>query len=109
MEITEIPRTIRYDFLLVLLGIGLIITPFYLDLLESQSIISFTFLIVGFILVFIGLEYIRYDYELKMDLKELEYISSKYAHIKNLENKKLLNKKNKENMIKKLKDILNKK
>jgi membrane-bound ClpP family serine protease len=103
----EIPT--RYSVLLIVLGIGMITAPYYFIGLGKSPINLFILTIAGGTLLFFGLSYLKYEYDIEMDIKESEHIKLKYESIKYFDKNKLLTSRNKEKMIKNLKDILNKK
>lgn len=101
----EIPEYIRFDFLLVVLGIG----SFYLfRLAYNDKVPAILFLSVGILLFLIGISFIKYNYDLDMEIKELEYAKKKSEYIEFFENKELLTKKSKEEHQKDIKEMINK-
>lgn len=104
----EIPQTLRYDVLLVVLGALMIIAPFYYNVLTTQPI-SAIFIYAGLIFFIFGFDYIRDDYELEMDYKENRYIKENFELINFCRRKDLISETKKNEMIGKLKTTLRKK
>ena len=90
----EIPSRLRYDVLLLIFGFIFIFIPLYLNVSNGlQILISMS---IGAIFTIYGVGLIKDEYEIDADIKELEYIKSKYELLSCLESKQLLTKDAKE-------------
>lgn len=105
----EIPTKIRYDFLLILLGVGFLIARFYLSIGEEDPLLSTVLILLGAISLIYWLEYAKEDYYIEMDLKELEYIKKKYELTQILKVRGLINEEKEKEIFGRLKKNLNKK
>ena len=74
--------------------------------MEIPEYIRFDFLLGAFSFV-IGIYFIKYSYDLDMEIKELEYAKKKYEYVEFFENKNILTKKSKEEHQKDIKDMIN--
>lgn len=101
----EIPEYIRFDFLLVVLGA--LAFYFSITLVSADGLARTLLLFSGAILFTVGINYIKYNYDLDMEIKELEYAKKKKGYIDFFENKDLLTKRSKEQHIKDVKDTIN--
>jgi len=102
----ELPKFIRYDFLLILLGISFVGLPFYFNVIDAQPALSSSFIISGLLLLVFGLGYIKNDYDTEMDLKELEYTKLRYELITYFYKKHLLSGDDYNLIIEKLKRLI---
>lgn len=101
----EIPEYIRFDFLLVVLGA---ISFYFLITLENiTGDAKFLLFFVGALLFVIGISSVKYNYDLDMEIKELEYAKKKSEYVEFFDKKELLTKKSKEEHTKDIKEIVN--
>lgn len=101
----EIPKTIRFDILLLIIGAGLIIAPHYPNLQMTSMGVTISSLI-GILLIIYATGYIKSEYDLDIDLKESEYARSKYDNTRYLHDQGLITAKEKEKINEKIKEIL---
>ena len=101
----EIPEYIRFDFLLVVLG-GISV---YLSITlgNTNEDAKFLLLFIGALSFVVGISFVKYNYDLDMEIKELEYAKMKSEYIEFFDKKEVLTKKSKEEHIKDIKDIIN--
>lgn len=85
----EIPEHIRFDFLLVVLGV----VSLYFSLISSNKDSSVVFFVVGALSFVVGIYLIKYNYDLDMEIKELEYAKKKSEYIDFFEKRDALTKK----------------
>lgn len=88
-EIT-IPKTVRFDFLLVLLGLSLLMIIFYFGIQTIGKIPSLILLIGGVSLFFIGITYMRHEYTLELTLKNLSSFKDRYELLTYLKSNDLI-------------------
>ena len=69
----EIPQTVRFDLVLILIGVGLIILPFYGGFLNTEREIPTILIIIGSIVAIFGIGYTKQDYEIDIDLKDTRH------------------------------------
>ncbi|MBI5002910.1 hypothetical protein HZC31_05965 [Candidatus Woesearchaeota archaeon] len=67
----EIPEYIRFDFLLVIIGVA----SFYLAQMNKE--LAPFILLAGAVLFVIGIGFVKYNYDLDMEIKELDYAKKK--------------------------------
>lgn len=103
----EIPSKIEYDFLLILIGIFIIIFPFYIvDIYKTNLIISALIGYFGVVIFFYGLSLMKYEYEINLEMKELDYSKQKNEYLKYYIKENLLTKKRMDVMLKEIKDTI---
>ncbi len=85
----EIPTKIRFDVFLLLLGIALIIIPIQFTLLTSQLLKVFSVLL-GSLLFFIGINLIKYEYDMETELATFDYVQRKMEYMKYFKRENLL-------------------
>ena len=85
----EIPTKIRFDVFLVLLGIALIIVPIQFTILTSSLLQIFSALL-GSLLLLIGINLIKYEYDLETELAAFDYVQRKVEYMKYFKQENLL-------------------
>ena len=103
---TEIPNRVNFDFLLVLFGVGLLISPTYFEIKEIVLINILQ--IFGGLLILIGINYLKYDYDIEMEIKELRYAREKCEFLQYFKDKKILKVESKIKHEKDISNIINK-
>ncbi|GEM_PF-6708966 len=104
----DIPKSMNFDFLVVLLGLGFIFLPFYFELLKTQAIVSMVLIWVGGLILGDGLGRMQYAYKMEVDIKELEYANTKCRLLTELIKKGIITNKDKDKFDKNLKKRLKK-
>lgn len=89
---TDIPRTVKYEFLLILFGLLLIgwviYTTYFVTLPQKDlSVISSIGIIIGFFLILNGVSTMGDEAEIDLDTKESEYFVKRQATLETLKNK----------------------
>ena len=102
----EIPRTVNYDFLLVAIGFILVVSVFYYNIFDYSREISFFVSVFGIISFAIGITEIKYNYDIDMEIKELETAKQINEYIQYFESDGVLSKKNKSDYIKEIKELI---
>jgi hypothetical protein len=105
----EIPTRMRFDWLLVVVGAGMAVLPFYFNLIVSSPTIAAILIVVGLSILIIGFGELKYQYDLELDLKESDYAKTKMEYLEHFNKNGLLNKKSHSEQVKELKKIINKK
>lgn len=85
----EIPTKIRFDVFLILLGVTLIIAPFQLTLFNN-NFLQFSCLVVGSILFFLGINFIKYEYDMETELTKFDYVQRKVEYLKYFQRENLM-------------------
>ncbi|MEK6867726.1 MAG: hypothetical protein AABX98_02790 [Nanoarchaeota archaeon] len=85
----EIPTKIRFDVLLVLLGVAFIIAPFQFTFLNN-TFLQFSSLILGAPLFLIGINFIKYEYDMETELARLDYVQRKLRYMEYFKKEDLL-------------------
>ena len=85
----EIPTKIRFDVFLVLLGIALIIVPIQFTILTSSLLQIFSALL-GSLLLLIGINLIKYEYDLETELAAFDYVQRKVEYMKYFKQENLI-------------------
>ena len=85
----EIPTKIRFDVFLLLLGVTLIIIPIQFTFLTSQLLKIFSVLL-GSLLFFIGINLIKYEYDMESELATFDYVQRKVEYMKYFKRENLL-------------------
>lgn len=102
----EIPTKIRFDVLLVLLGFTLIITPLYFTLFNNEILQLFSMLL-GSLLFFIGVNFIKYEYDMETELARFDYVQRKLKYMEYFKRENLLLENTLENNRKQMMQIIN--
>ena len=100
----EIPRSIKFDFLLVIVGLASSYAPTYFGFNEINIVFSIFVTIVGFYVFIQGITLIGEDYDIDRTLKKLESAKQINEYIKYFEKERIISKKNKDEL---LKDVRN--
>lgn len=67
----EIPPNIRFNFLSFLLGLVMVVAPFYFNF--QNNLASSSLMLIGIYFLALGFSSIKYEYDLEIELEELEY------------------------------------
>ena len=102
----EIPSKINFDLLMILLGVGIIIFPFYTKYFDNKLL--GLCLTIGVTIILFGLSTAKYSYELDMELREYEFALSKYNYLQSFKKKKMLTKKSIAEYEKEIRKLVNK-
>lgn len=104
----DIPRTINYDFLLVLTGFILLFLPFYYNFFSDNFEISIFLWTVGGIFFAMGISEVKYNYDIDTERKELNAAKEINEQIKYLKKEKLLDEKTENELLREIKDLIKK-
>ena len=104
----EIPNRVEFDFLLVLLGLGFIISPTYIDAISLEKNISIIVFFTGLLMFSLGLYFLYHKYKMDYELKRYEFLKQKHEYINDFHHKELIDQERKEELIDKIKKTLSK-
>ncbi len=103
VEIT-FPKTVKFDFLLVIFGLTLLSSIVYIGLNKLPLILNLFLVAVSFLLFLIGLDYMRDDFLLDFQIKQLTYFKERYQVISTLRDFNLLSSKKYDVLVSSLKN-----
>ncbi|GEM_PF-6670744 len=109
MDLGEIPKYVRYDFLITFLGLFLIGSGWYfiyVDPIDSQDSTNFLF-IIGLPLIIWGFGEMYNNYRESRDLRQLQIINEKVDLYNNLIKHKVIDKKIKTVFVDSIKEEIN--
>ena len=106
----EVPAKIRFDFLIFLLGFLLIITPIISQRygFTISTPVNLGLVLIGGLVMVFGLGFLKYEYYLEIELKELDYAQQKYNYILFFKEKGLLSQNGENKHLKIIKKLINK-
>jgi len=104
----EIPRFIRSDFLLIILGICFAYFPFYAGIIKDSPFTSYFLFSAGLLMAYFGLVKMKNDYDVEMEIKELEYVKFKCSLVNYFKKNRVISRKHRKQAILNIRDFVTK-